>query len=106
MPPWADIPFYRASSGDRRRGTRRPWLWETSDRDDFNDVLASPKTWSDVFDAKMVKERWSETLSGRGIPRDEALFYRVAAKHFFLEHIERLRRAASNPVSQMETPTR
>lgn len=93
IPAWAEIPFYTASPEEEARITRRR-LWETNDAAVFEQLLADPSEWSDVFDVKAVRTMWREVTEGDGPYWHESVFERVAWRAFYAEHIAALQDAA------------
>lgn len=89
MPKWAELPFYKADATAHKRSPK-PFSWQTTDRSVLEEIVHDASLWDDVFDARRVRELWTDVTEGRGVPRHEALLQRLVWRATYPEHRSRL----------------
>lgn len=91
VPQWKDVPFYRRKLTDRDERTEKGMrLWQTSDKEDIEEILSMPENWNDIFDEEKVMKIWDSAIDGDFHPGIESLFDRLVMKATYQEHLDRL----------------
>src|SRR5699024_3769915 len=77
---WEDARYFKLSAETDDRSNKKMRLWQTSDKDDIEEILHKPKLWNEYFDEKKLKQLWEDAkIDNLGIYTNaiEKLFYRV-----------------------------
>jgi len=94
VPEWSNVPFFIAEQGAMPE-VRRKRIWERNiDSASFEEILASPESWGDVFRTDAIREMWKEVRAGGGSADYEHVFDRVVWKAGFDAHVKELSVAA------------
>jgi len=95
VPGWDEIPFFVSGSGRLRRIHRaRIWEKEAHARA-LTEMIESGSVWPEVFEEERIRAMWAEVTAGGGSSDYEHVFYRLAWREAFEDHLAVLRRAAS-----------
>lgn len=93
VPEWEDARYFKLSSDTDDRSNKKMRLWQTSDKEDIEEMLRSPKLWNEYFEEKKLIQLWEDAkIDNLGIYTNaiEKLFYRVMMISNFHSHINRL----------------
>lgn len=91
VPEWKDVPFYRRKLTDRDERTEKGLrLWQTSDKEDIEEILSNPKKWNDMFDEEKITNIWNSAIDGDFHPGIESLFDRLVMRATFQDHLDRI----------------
>lgn len=101
VPPWADVPFYKASASDSDvKSARKLRIWQGNDAIATGEILDAPAGWDDVFDVAAIRDLWRTARTEGLANRFEAIFQRVVWRALFRDYLSELRAratAASGP---------
>lgn len=93
VPEWKRVDYFSGDSGTMPAIKRRR-IWERPDEAaEMEEILASPESWSDVFDVARIRDMWTEVRSGGGSSDYEHVFDRIVWKVGYGDHLAELRRA-------------
>jgi hypothetical protein len=65
-------------------------IWEGPEGDELDSMITKGGAWESCFDPGRVREIWSAARSGNGRGEYEHVFYRVAWREAFEQHLRAL----------------
>ncbi len=97
VPAWDAIPFFVSGSG-RLRPIHRARIWEKqAHAQALGEMIAAGSAWTEIFRERRILEMWAEVSAGGGSSDYEHVFYRLAWRVAFEDHLAVLARAAVSP---------
>ncbi len=86
VPPWRDVPFFKAARNTMPR-TRRRRLWEDpSDASVVDEIIGQDGPWTEIYEPDRVRAAWVELKDGGGRANWESVFegvvYRAAYEQY------------------------
>ena len=94
VPEWKAIPFFVSGSG-AMPATRRARIWEKEEHAaEITQMIEEGRGWPEMLDPDRIREIWAEVRDGGGSADYEHVFYRLAWRAGYEEHLERLADAA------------
>lgn len=97
VPEWKDVPFYRRKLTDRDERTEKGLrLWQTSDKEEIEEILNAPDSWNDIFDEEKILNIWNAAIDGDFHPGIESLFDRLVMRATFQDHLDRINSQINN----------
>lgn len=101
VPEWDDVPFYKKKTSDRDERTEKGQrIWQTSDKEEIENILNSPEKWNDIFDEDEVLKIWKSAIEGDFNPNIESLFDRLILKATYQDHLDLLNRQLEKNMKQ------
>jgi hypothetical protein len=97
MPEWNDAP-YLDRQWSNLPALRRQWVWEGEDVEGMTEMLSDGGPWEDMFDPERARRLWRKARRGKGHVHFEDVYYRIAYRVGFEDHLALLgQRATSDP---------
>jgi hypothetical protein len=87
VPEWKRVPFFVEGSAP----TKRTRIWEKEEHAaEITRMIDEGRGWPDMFEPDRIRAMWDEVREGRGKGNYEHVFYRLAWRVGYEEHLERL----------------
>jgi hypothetical protein len=94
VPAWEATPFFVSGSG-RLPSIHRTRIWEKpAHARALNEMIETGSGWTEIFREPRIREMWAEIGAGGGSSDYEHVFYRLAWRVAFEDHLAALGRAA------------
>jgi hypothetical protein len=90
VPKWANVPFFRSDSEEMPE-IKRARIWERpGEAAVLEEMIASKAGWPEILDPARIEEMWAQVRRGEGAADYEHVFYRLAWRVGYDEHLREL----------------
>lgn len=118
VPQWAGVPYFKPQK--KRRGSilarlrgragreeKRTMIWEGSDGEDLEEMIAAEGAWTELYRPDRVREIWQQARSGSPDPHFQDVFEGIVYREAFSDHLRTLARGAraGEPLFGPKLPT-
>lgn len=93
VPEWENARYFIKSTEVDERSDKKMRLWQTSDKEEIEEILNNPDIWNEYFDEEKLIKLWEDAKNdvlGAYTDASEKLFYRVMMIAHYQDHLKRV----------------